>query len=172
MITEILPQGYLLTRFSRTQAPEKGIHQNLSDIARLGLVKYYNQQPSQRVHLSQNYNPPPNSIPLNDKADFFKYAFLDGRQIYASTSSRHSSLGSSLIKYMHLVERKPCCGLVTSIFAHTQNKQTTLFAQVSWMQYEWISPLGHHIWDDMYTISFHYAFYKLKAFALQSRAGG
>ena len=166
MITEILPQGYLLTRISRIQAPEKGIRQDLSDIARLGLVQYYNQQQSQVVHLSQERNPPPNSVPLNNKADFFKYAFLDGRRIYASASSRHSSLGSSLIKYMHLVERKPCCGLVTSIFTHNQNRQTTLFAQVSWMQYEWISPLKHHIWDDMYIISFYHTLYKLIAFAL------
>jgi hypothetical protein len=153
-ITEILPQGYLLTRFSRTQAAEKSIRQDLSDIARLSLQQYYNQLPGQTIHLGQVSYSPPNSVPLNDKADFFKYAFLDGRRIYASGHSRHSSLGSSLIKYMHLVKQKPCCGLVTSIFTHQQSGQTTLFAQVSWMQYEWISPLKDHIWDNMYIICF------------------
>jgi hypothetical protein len=157
MISEILPQGYLLTRFSRTQAPEKSIRQDLSDIARIGLKQYYNQQPGQMVHLSQESNPPPNSVPLNNKANFFKYAFLDGRRIYASAHSRHSSLGSSLIKYMHLIKNNPCCGLVTLIFNHNQSGQTTLFAQVSWMQYDWSTPLKHYIWDSMYISFFsHY----------------
>jgi hypothetical protein len=107
----------------------------LTDWQYAGLRDYYQAILDHPVHFRLEQNPPANSSPLIQQANFYSFAFLDGRKIPAFDLSKQASPASSLIKYIHLHEGSQTCGgVVLQIFKHVQDDQSTLFAEVKWMK--------------------------------------
>jgi hypothetical protein len=147
-IAEIQPLGYTLIRYSRiAESKEKPIEQQLDNYQRIGLCKYYNKQGMQ-VHLKLQNTPSEQSQVLCDHAQFFSFAFLDSCKVYAFTKSRKLSIGSSLVKYMHLVNDETWVGVVLNIFKHQQGSNGRLFAEMRWMKALNVTPIAGDPWHE------------------------
>src|SRR5262245_12026077 len=73
---------------------------DLSDGARLALYNYYNSECKQvRYDLERHRDRTMPCHVLNDTAQFYEYALLDGRRITPSTQSQRDNAGSYIISY-------------------------------------------------------------------------
>jgi hypothetical protein len=116
---------------------------DLSDGARLALYNYYNSECKRvRYDLERHHNRTTPCHVLNDTAQFYEYALLDGRRITPSTQSQRENAGSYIISYVWKNESH--AGEVVTIFHHKQVGvlDESLFAEVKWMKNLPVSPLA------------------------------
>jgi hypothetical protein len=112
------------------------------------LFTYYNAGTVQRVHYALDRKPPRTSQMLNQRAQFYEYALLDGRRIVPASRTRRKHAGSSLVKVIW--NGKMCVGIVDNIFRHTQRsfEDDQLWAEMRWMKLRDESPVVDDPWHD------------------------
>ncbi|KAJ7084549.1 hypothetical protein B0H15DRAFT_747888, partial [Mycena belliarum] len=125
--------------------------ERLSDLERLGLLRYYNTAGS-RVHFPLDPNPTANTSPLASHAETYNFALLDGRRITPTSRARRNNAGSSIIQARIGDERH--AGEIRNIFIHRQegipDSSQTVLAAIEWMKRSEFTPLdvSTFIWDD------------------------
>jgi len=135
--------------------PVSAYQGDLSDGARSALYNYYNSEHKRvRYDLERHHDRGTICHIMNDTAQFYEYALLDGRRITPSTRSQRDNAGSYIVKYVWRNETH--AGEVVSIFHHKQSgiHEESLFAEIKWMKNLPISPLAHgDPWEDLYVVT-------------------
>ncbi|GBE87456.1 hypothetical protein SCP_1101320 [Sparassis crispa] len=127
--------------------PVASVAPQLSDKAHLGLFVYYNQN-MQRVHYPTDHNPPSSTRLLQETAQFYDWALLDGRRITATSRTQQESAHSSIVKVLYA--GKAYGGEVVCIFHHSQREiaEERLFAEFQWMKPLNLSPVQDDPWSE------------------------
>ncbi|KAL4259480.1 hypothetical protein AB1N83_007669 [Pleurotus pulmonarius] len=121
----------------------------LSDKCRAALYNHYNTGFPQ-VHYPLDLHPPPGTVMLSPKAQFYEWATIDGRRITPIDHSLRDTAGSSIVQVVQPEDGKTYGGQLNRIFHHIQPSinDDTLWAEIDWMIPSEFTPLEDDIWHE------------------------